>query len=146
MAIIPLPERGQPLDLAYVYSLANAVNDLSAQISPSSSKYMTVDTIVGKQTLRTSDAKVIGGLVTVTNNSIVTAGNEKTFFYDFPADFKYAPIATATVVNVGDTPAGKDVFVVLTSITNARIEGLVRFGTSGEVSVSVNLIAVGIPN
>lgn len=146
MAIIPLPERGQPLDLAYVYSLANAVNDLSAQISPSSSKYMTVDTIVGKQTLRTSDAKVIGGLITVTNNSIVTAGNEKTFFYDFPADFKYAPIATATVVNVGDTPAGKDVSVVLTSITNARIEGLVRFGTSGEVSVSVNLIAVGIPN
>ena len=146
MAIIPLPERGQPLDLAYVYSLANAVNDLSAQISPSSSKYMTVDTIVGKQTLRTSDAKVIGGLITVTNNSIVTAGNERTFFYDFPADFKYAPIATATVVNVGDTPAGKDVSVVLTSITNARIEGLVRFGTSGEVSVSVNLIAVGIPN
>lgn len=146
MAIIPLPERGQPLDLAYVYSLANAVNDLSAQISPSSSKYMTVDTIVGKQTLRTSDAKVLGGLITVTNNSIVTAGNEKTFFYDFPADFKYAPIATATVVNVGDTPAGKDVSVVLTSITNARIEGLVRFGTSGEVSVSVNLIAIGIPN
>lgn len=146
MAIIPLPERGQPLDLAYVYSLANAVNDLSAQISPSSSKYMTIDTIVGKQTLRTSDAKVIGGLITVTNNSIVTAGNEKTFIYDFPADFKYAPIATATVVNVGDTPAGKDVSVVLTSITNAGIKGLVRFGTSGEVSVSVNLIAVGIPN
>lgn len=146
MAIIPLPERGQPLDLSYVYSLANAVNDLSAQISPSSSKYMTVDTSVGKQTLRASEAKVVGGLVTVTNNSIVSAGNERTFFYDFTADFKYAPIATATVVNFGDTAAGKDVSVVLTSITNSRIEGLVRFGTSGEVSVSVNLIAIGVPN
>jgi methyl coenzyme M reductase beta subunit len=146
MAIIPLPERGQPLDLAYVYSLANAVNDLSAQISPASSKTTTVDTIIGKQTLRTADTKVIGGIKRVTNNSIVTAGNESTFSYDFPADFKYAPIVTATVVNVGDTPAGKDVSVVLTSITTSRIEGLVRFGTSGEVSVSVNIIAIGVPN
>jgi hypothetical protein len=146
MAIIPLPERGQPLDLAYVYQLANAVNDLSAQVSPSTSKYMTVDTAVGKQTLRTADAKVLGGIIPVTNNSIVTAGNERSFFYDFPADFKYAPVATATIVNIGDTPAGKNVSVILTSITNARIEGVVRFGTSGEVSVSVNLIAIGIPN
>ena len=146
MAIIPLPERGQPLDLAYVYQLANAINDLSAQVSPSTSKYMTVDTAVGKQTLRTADAKVLGGIIPVTNNSIVTAGNERSFFYDFPADFKYAPVATATIVNIGDTPAGKNVSVILTSITNARIEGVVRFGTSGEVSVSVNLIAIGIPN
>lgn len=146
MAIIPLPERGQPLDLAYVYSLANAVNDLSAQISPSSSKYMTVDTSIGKQTLRTSDAKVIGGRKVVTNNSVVTAGNEARFDYEFPADFAYAPIVTATLEDIGDTPAGKDVSVVLTSVTNGRIEGRVRFGTSGEVSVVVNLIAIGIPN
>lgn len=107
---------------------------------------MTVDTSIGKQTLRASEAKIVGGLITVTNNSIVSAGNERTFFYDFPADFQYAPIATATLVNVGDTAAGKDVSVILTSITNSRIEGLVKFGTSGEVSIAVNLIAIGVPN
>jgi hypothetical protein len=146
MAIIPLPERGQPLDLAYVYSLANAVNDLSAQISPSSSKSTTLDTIIGKQTLRTADSKVIGGIKVVTNNSIVTAGNESKFSYDFPSNFKYAPIVTATILNVGQTPAGKDVSIVLTSVTTSRVDGIVRFGTSGEVSVSVNLIAIGVPN
>ena len=146
MAIIPLPERGQPLDLAYVYQLANAINDLSAQVSPSTAKYTTIDTAVGKQTLRTADSKILGGIIPVTNNSIVTAGNERSFFYDFPADFKYAPIATATAVNIGDTPAGKNVTVILTSVSNARIEGIVRFGTSGEVSISVNLIAIGVPN
>lgn len=146
MAIIPLPDRGQPLDLAYVYSLAQAVNTISDQLSPSSSKYMTVDTIVGKQTIRTADSKVVGGVITVTNNSIVTAGNERSFFYDFPSDFRYAPVVTATVVNVGDTPAGKNVSVTLSSITNSRVEGVVKFDASGEVSVSVNLIAIGIPN
>lgn len=146
MAIIPLPDRGQPLDLAYVYSLAQAVNTISDQLSPSSSKYMTVDTIVGKQTIRTADSKVVGGVITVTNNSIVTAGNERSFFYDFPSDFRYAPVVTATVVNVGDTPAGKNVSVTLSSITNSRVEGVVKFDASGEVSVSVNLVAIGIPN
>jgi hypothetical protein len=146
MAIIPLPERGQPLDLAYVYQLANAINDLSASVVTSSQKYTTLDTPVGRQSLRTSDAKVIGGIIPVANNSIITAGNEKSFFYDFPADFKHSPVATATLVNVGGTPAGKDVSVILTSITTSRIEGVVRFGTSGEVTVSVNVLAVGIPN
>lgn len=146
MAIIPLPERGQPLDLAYVYSLANAVNDLSAQISPATSKTTTVDTIIGKQNIRTADTKIIGGVKRVTNNSIVTAGNESEFSYDFPADFLYAPIVTATVINNTGTPAGKDVSLVLTSISTSRIEGIIRFGTSGEVSVSVNIIAIGVPN
>ncbi len=31
---------------------------------------------------------MIGGYVEVANNSTVSAGNEKTFSYDFPSDFK----------------------------------------------------------
>ena len=44
MAKIPLPERGQPLDVSYVYQLANAINELSTQVSPATYKYVTVDT------------------------------------------------------------------------------------------------------
>tara|TARA_B110000503_G_scaffold84020_1_gene128066 strand:+ start:11366 stop:11806 length:441 start_codon:yes stop_codon:yes gene_type:complete len=145
MAKIPLPERGQPLDLSYIYQIANAVNDLSNQVSPSSSKYMTVDTTTGKQTLRTSDAKVVGGYVTVTNNSIVSAGNERAFEYPFPSNFRYPPIVTATIVNVGDTPAGKTVTVTLTDVNYEKVKGVVKFGAAGDVSVAVNLIAIGVP-
>lgn len=147
MAKIPLPERGQPLDLTYIYQVANAVNDLATQVSPSSNNYATVDTVsAGKQSSRVSDLKVVGGYVEVANNSTVNAGNEKSFAYDFPADFKFAPIATATPVNVGDTPAGRNVSVILRSITTSRVEGIVRFNTPGEVSIAVNLIVLGIPN
>jgi len=147
MAKIPLPERGQPLDLTYIYQLASAINDLSDQVSPSTYKYVTVDTpSSGKQSVKTSEARIIAGFEEVTNSSTVSAGNERTFSYDFSNDFKFAPVVTATPVNVSNTEAGKDVIVVLKTVTTSRVEGVVKFNTSGEVSVGVNLIIVGIPN
>jgi hypothetical protein len=147
MAKVPLPERGQPLDVTYVYQLANAINDLSTQVSSATYNYTTVDTVsAGKQSIKTSEARVIAGYVEVANNSTVSASSEKTFSYDFPSDFKYQPIATATAVNIGNTPAGQNVNVILKTVTTSRVEGIVRFNASGDLSLAVNLIIVGIPN
>jgi len=147
MAKVPLPERGQPLDVTYIYQLAETINDLATQVSSATYNYTTIDTVsAGKQSVKTSEARVIGGDVEVANNSTVSAGNEKTFAYDFPSDFKYAPIATATPINIGNTPAGQNVTVILKSVTTSRVEGVVRFGASGDLSLNVNIIVVGIPN
>jgi hypothetical protein len=147
MAKVPLPERGQPLDLTYIYQLVDTVNDLSTQVSSATYNYTTVDTVsAGKQNIKTSEARMVGGYVEVANNSTVSAGNEKTFSYDFPSDFKYAPIASATAVNIGNTPAGQNVNVILKSVTTSRVEGIVRFGASGDLSLAVHLIIIGIPN
>jgi hypothetical protein len=147
MAKVPLPERGQPLDVTYIYQLADTVNQLATQVSSATYNYTTVDTVsAGKQNIKTSEARLIGGYIEVANNSTVSAGNEKTFSYDFPSDFKYAPIATATAVNIGNTPAGQNVTVILKTVTTSRIEGIVRFGASGNLSLAVHLIAIGIPN
>ena len=147
MAKVPLPERGQPLDVTYIYQLADTINDLSTQVSSATYNYTTVDTVSsGKQSVKTSEARMIGGYVEVANNSTVSAGNEKTFSYDFPSDFKYQPIATATPVNIGNTTAGQNVSVILKTVTTSRVEGIVRFGASGDLSLAVNLIILGIPN
>ena len=147
MAKIPLPERGQPLDVTYIYQLADTINDLSTQVSSATYNYTTVDTVsAGKQSVKTSEARLIGGYIEVANNSTVSAGNEKTFSYDFPSDFKYQPIATATAVNTGNTPAGQNVSIILKTVTTSRVEGVVRFGASGDLSLAINLIVLGIPN
>ena len=113
MAKVPLPERGQPLDVTYLYSLVEAVNDLSTQVSSATYNYTTVDTVsAGAQNVKTSETRIIGGYVEVANNSTVSAGNEKTFTYDF-SDFKYSPIVSATAVNIGQTPAGQNVNVTV---------------------------------
>jgi hypothetical protein len=147
MAKIPLPERGQPLDVAYIYQLANAINDLATQVSPSVYKYVTVDAKgVGQQSVKASEARVIGGYIDVVNNTNITALEEKTFSYSFPSDYKYAPIVTATLVNVGGTDSGKDASIILKPPTTSKVEGTVRFNKTGNVSVAVNLLIVGIPN
>lgn len=147
MAKVSLPDRGQPLDLAYIYQLAEAINNLSNQLSPVTAKYTTIDTVTsGKQSVRTSDARIIGGYVSVTNNASTTAGTEVSFSYTF-SDFAYAPIITATPItaNTDNTDASKDVIVTLTRITTGRVDGIVKFNTIGVSSIGLNLIIIGIP-
>jgi len=147
MAKIPLPERGQPLDLTYINSLADAVNTLYNQVSVSTSNYASIDTTSqDKVNLKTSEIGLVAGRVEVYNNATVTVAQEKDFSYNFTNNFKYAPIVTATPVNVGNTPAGKNVSVILKNVTTSRVEGVVRFGSAGDLSLWVNLIIVGVPN
>lgn len=147
MAKIPLPERGQPLDLTYINSLADAVNGLYTQISSSTSNYASIDTIgQDKINLKTSEMAVVAGRVEIYNNATVTVSQEKEFSYNFTNNFKYAPIVTATPVNIGNTPAGTNVSVVLKNVTTSRIDGVVKFGSAGDLSLWVNLIIVGVPN
>ena len=147
MARIPLPERGQPIDLSYVYQIAEAINDLSLQVSPTNNRYVTIDTPAdGKQSTVSSGVKINAAFVSVYTNTKVKPGDEQTFSYNYPAEYKFAPVATATPVNISDTPAGRNVSVILKSVTTSRVEGVVRFNTDGEASVGVNIIIVGIPN
>jgi hypothetical protein len=147
MAKVPLPERGQPIDVAYLYQITNALNQLSDQVSTATYNYTTIDTVsAGKQNIKTSEARVIGGYVPVANNSTVTASSTKTFTYAFPSDFKYTPIVTASAINSGKTSAGENVSVVLTDVTRSSVSGLVRFNASGDVSTIVNIIVIGVPN
>jgi hypothetical protein len=146
MAKIPLPERGQPLDVTYIYQLAETINDVATQVSSATYKNSTVDTIsAGKQNLKTSELKIVAGLVEVAKDSNFNAGNEISFSYDYN-NFKFAPIVTASLVDVGNTSAGKNVTLVLKNPTETRVEGVVRFGESGIVSLRVNIIAIGISN
>lgn len=147
MAKIPLPERGQPLDVSYVYQLANAVNELSSQVSPALYKYVTIDSPgVGQQSVKASEARILGGYKEIVNSASKSKGDTVPFSYEFNTDFKYAPIAVATPLNVGNTPAGKNVSVVLKSVTTSKVEGVVIFNETGDLTVAVNLVVIGIPN
>ena len=146
MAKVPLPDRGQPLDVSYLYQLAEAINNLSNELSPTVARQTTVDTASGKQSVRTSDARVVGGFRQVNNGSTTTPGSEQQFNYTF-SDFAYTPIVTATPITIetNSTDSSKDVSVVLTNVTTNRVDGIVKFNTIGVSSVGINLIIVGIP-
>lgn len=146
MAIIRVPERGIPLDVTYLYELANAINNISSEVSSATYNYTTVKTReASDQSIKTSEARIVAGYVDVVNNENILAGTTRSFSYDYPSDFKYAPIATATPINTGNTSVGNDVTIVLTSITTSRVEGQIKFASTGTMSISINLMIIGIP-
>ena len=146
MKKISLPDRGQQLDVKYMYQIADTINEISNDISNAKYNYTTVS-VRGyeDQVIQTRAAKIVAGFVDITNNESVTAGTTKAFTFSYSADFKYPPIATATVVNRGTSDIGDDVTVVIRSVSTTRVEGVVKFNSAGQVTTTVNIMAVGIP-
>ncbi len=147
MARVPLPERGQPLDVSYIYSLAQAINDIAVQVNQDSSNFSTVYASgMGNQNLKTGDARFVGTTQQVVSGENVIAGNTKDLTYNFPSDFKYIPIVTISPLNVGKNDAGSNVTVSLKEVTTSRVDYTVRYNTTGTISLSVNIVTIGIPN
>lgn len=147
MAILPVPERGQPLDVTYMYQIVKAINDLSSQVSTSTNKYVTVDTPAnGPQSAKISESRIIGAYKQVTTGTSKIAGSTEPWGHAFGSDFKFTPIVTATAVNIGGTDAGRDVTVTINSISTSRVDGIVKFNTGGDTTIGINIIVVGIPN
>lgn len=147
MAKVPLPDRGQPLDVSYMYALANAINDVSDTVSSATGKYATIDTRqVGKQTFKIPDIRIYAGYIDVTNNESVAATQVKETAVDLGGTpFKYPPIVIASVVNNNTQASGNSATVVISSVTTSSVSLRVRFDTSGQASVGVNFIAIGVP-
>jgi flagellar hook assembly protein FlgD len=147
MSGLALPNRNQPIDTHYIYQMAELLNQLANQISVATDNNSVVDTLsAGPHKSKTSALSIVGKTLKVASDSTVTASNTKTFTCLFDNGFKYAPIVTASVVNTAGTSAGENVTVILTDISKSSVTGIVRFNSSGVVSINVNLIAVGIPN
>ena len=145
MSRLPTPDRGQPIDVPYLYQIATAINSLSDQIDASAERYTTIYTRdAQKQDLRTSNTRVFASVQELYSQTEVRAGDLKEFFFQIDG-FKFAPIATITPVNIGTSSASNDVLAVITSITASEIRGFVRFNSAGIVSISVNVIAIGVP-
>jgi hypothetical protein len=147
MAKIPTPDRGQPLDVTYVYQIVEAINDLSSQISSAKYKYASIDTSEGRQNTLLTDTKVVAGWVNVYSAvTPVAADEEKPFSFSFKGEYKYPPIVTATPVVIDGTSSGQEVTTLITSVTTSAVNGVVKFGSSGKLALRVNIIAIGLPN
>lgn len=146
MARIQTPTRGQPIDVAYIYQIVEAINELAQQQSSSTYKYASIDTSSGTQNMLVGESKVVAGEVQVYPTlTSITAKTSKDFSYSFKGEYKYPPVVTATPVLIEGTSAGQDISVVITSITTSRIDGVVTFNTGGNIAAKVDLIAVGVP-
>ena len=144
MAKLTVPQRGQPLDVSYIYSLVETVNQLTDQIGTSQQNVTQIISSDGKSnTIGTARSTIVGITTNVATSKNVTAGTQEPFAINY--NFKYPPIVVATPWNTGDTDAGKNVSVVITKVSNTNASFLVRYDTSGVATVDINVLAIGIP-
>ena len=145
MAKLTVPQRGQPLDVSYMYSLVETVNQLSDIVGTTQNVTQIVASDGKSNTVATGRAGIVGITTNVASSkTITTSENQIPFTVSY--SFKYPPIVVATPFNTGNTDAGKNVSVVITQVSSTSASFLVRFDTTGVATVDVNVLAIGIPN
>jgi hypothetical protein len=140
MAAISLPERGQPLDVNYIYDIVSQVNSIENRIAV---RNTSVSNINGNTDTTSNLRFYAQQQALITSES--KANTTETITFTYPV-FKFAPVVTATVVNRSGSTYGDDVICTLRNITTSTAAVVVRFNSAGKVDLLVNLIAVGIPN
>ena len=136
---LALPERGQPIDVTYLYRMAQAINDLTAKVVVSTYN----NTTVGQQSVQTSNA-----MIHCTETNLAQTVSKDTsieWHVDLTTQFLLNPSVTCSVFNRGKTAPGNDAIVTITNITPKRVDGVIKFLTAGSVNVDVIVQAIGIP-
>jgi len=140
---IPVPQRGQPLDVEYIYRIIEQLNTLTNLVSTNTTVLSTVDNgIVGQKDVTTNNLRFVAITKNIKKDAAV-ANQTQDWFIDFSPQFLYAPVVTATAVNKSGSTAGNNLSVIIKNISTSRVDGAVRFGDSGNIDVNVNIIAIG---
>lgn len=144
MAQLPLPQKGQPITHGDLETIVSTVNDLSTKMSSAVSQSSFVGKTGAKYSQKISEMIVSSAYQDVIVNS--TEAKPQTFTVQFGLSFKVPPVVTITPQALNSTTSSKSAIVVITSISQSAVSGVVRFtDTGGQVSVGVNVIAFGVP-
>jgi histidinol dehydrogenase len=133
--IVRTPSAGQPIDATYLLELADAINKVASSVSSSpTAKLTSIQTpSAGVQTVKTAEACFVGGYTEVSRGN-VSAGTPVTWDYTFPT------------IAIAGADAGSGVTVMIKSVGQNMVSGTATFSSSGNLSVGLNIILIGIPN
>lgn len=141
MTLFPI-SKNQPIDYATLEAMINKINDIDTKVNLKSGNSQFKDTPV-----RTSDMVFVSVVANVTEAS-AKAGASKTFTATLGTDrvsFKSPPIVTATVARNGNASVD-GAYVIITNVSNDRVDGTLYFTKDGEANLDINIIAVGLSN
>lgn len=146
MAQINTPSRGQPLDVTYLSQIVTALNDATTKISSATKNNTTIyKRDGGSQSVSNYSTRMIAGYANVSSNEPVSQDQIKTYTFNFPNDFLYAPIVVVSPQNLGGNSIGDNVLVTVRTVTTANAEIAIKFNKQGNVSLALNIIIMGLP-
>ena len=133
------------MDVKFIHTMASEINNISSQLTSASNKYTDIKSPgSGEQEMLTGDMRVTGTYVN-TSKTGVNAGERVYFQSQLKSGFKFPPIVTATTVTETGNAVSRSSYAVINTITTKLITGEVVCEFAGDLSVYVNIIAIGVP-
>jgi hypothetical protein len=139
MAQIELPDRGQPLDISYLFRIAQEINRVTELVGSSLSKIKYRDTSTPSQILTSNlvfyaeTQKIIDANLSVQPNAPAS--------FDYSGIFKTTPVVTCSVTSVTGV---SNLYAVLSGVTQNSCQiNVFSSATSGAFSADVSIIAIG---
>ena len=139
MAVIETPDRGQPLDISYLYRVVNEINNISRLIGnafskikyrdvPTSSLVAAANLVFYAETLKITDAN----LSTQTNSTAT---------FDYSGVFKTTPVVVCSITSLDGV---SNLYTVLEKVTQNNCNvNVFSSSTGGAFSADVSIIAIG---
>ena len=144
MPQIPLPERGQPLDVSYIYEIVSSVNSLNNVLATNYTAQSSIRDSIDGGIRPTSGVSFYAQQLNAKAEK-VTAGQTQDVPVTFGVSFQYPPIITATPIVLDSSPASVDTTVYIKNVTTSACTISLRHGTAGQADVDIHIIAIGIP-
>lgn len=146
--MLPLPDRGTPIDTQVLYELIEEINSLRQAVTSATYKTTTITSEAGNtRDIRTGDARVYGTFYSinqdVTANQVITIPN-----IPLTNTFAYTPLVVATPVltSTANTTSNSPVVnVSIISVTRTAVGLKLAFLTGGKAEMKINILAIGIP-
>jgi hypothetical protein len=139
MAQIELPDRGQPLDISYLFRIAQEINRVSELVGSSISKIKYRDTSTPSQPL-TSNVVFYAETQKIVDANLSVQPNAPASF-DYSGIFKTTPVVISSVTSVTGV---SNLYPVLSGVTqNSCQVNVFSSATSGAFSADVSIIAIG---
>lgn len=139
MAQIELPERGQPLDISYIYRVVEQIRVLSDAIGTAFSKikYRDVST---PSNVSSTNLVFYAETLKITNGNLSTQTNATSTF-DYSGMFKTTPVVVCSVISLDGV---SNLYAVLEKVTQNNCNvNVFSPSTGGAFSADVSIIAIG---
>lgn len=145
MAILPLPQRGQPIDYDYLYQITEAINKLSNQLSVTNSGNI-VDTSAGvsRKQVPVGQTVIVAKKHNLNLATSSAATVDREFEILFDTMFDYPPVVTITPKRNATSELSQVDVLVITSITTTGVKGIINTTSTGALNVELQMVAVGI--
>lgn len=140
MAAIELPDKGQPLDISYLYRIVDEINRLNNVVAGGGTESLIKYSGDGQVTnVLTSEVVIFSATQQV--SGISSQDSSLTTRFDFPS-FKRAPVVTATAQSVSGS---ENIYCLVKTVSDrsCEVKLILPSGTTTQVTANISIVAVG---